>query len=256
MFFSGTIGEEAAVRALQQGASDYVLKHTPARLPSAVARAIREARTEREREHAEKELMRSQRLDCLAMLAAGLSHDLRNILQPLLIVPDLIAQRSEDPRLHQLAKVVAECGRRGHEEVETVVARDDLGRNVRDRALQERRTGRWQRNLGETPEGRLRAFAEQAEHRPGVALVDRQAAVRRHGKGTGRQELVAEHRRADKQELVGRHATGNDLRRHGKRIEGRRRAVTGNDRGLARRDAGRPAARHRASVRRAWRPPD
>ena len=73
VFFSGTIGEEAAVRALQQGASDYVLKHTPARLPSAVARAIREARTEREREHAEKELMRSQRLDCLAMLAAGLS---------------------------------------------------------------------------------------------------------------------------------------------------------------------------------------
>ena len=71
VFFSGTIGEEAAVRALQQGASDYVLKHTPARLPSAVARAIREARTEREREHAEKELMRSQRLDCLAMLAAG-----------------------------------------------------------------------------------------------------------------------------------------------------------------------------------------
>ena len=33
VFFSGTIGEEAAVRALQQGASDYVLKHTPARLP-------------------------------------------------------------------------------------------------------------------------------------------------------------------------------------------------------------------------------
>jgi len=122
IFVSGTIGEETAVQALQQGANDYVLKHNPARLPSAVARAIREARSERERERAEKELMRSQRLDSLAMLAAGLSHDLRNILQPLLIVPDLLATYSDDPKIRRLGNVIAESGRRGHEMAESMLS--------------------------------------------------------------------------------------------------------------------------------------
>ncbi|MBD9467491.1 ATP-binding protein [Pseudoxanthomonas sp. PXM01] len=122
VFFSGTIGEETAVKALQEGASDYVLKHSPARLPSAVARAIREARTEREREHAERELMRSQRLDCLAMLAAGLSHDLRNILQPLLIVPDLLSTYSEDPKILRLGAVISESGKRGHEMADSMLS--------------------------------------------------------------------------------------------------------------------------------------
>ncbi|WP_334180044.1 ATP-binding protein [Pseudoxanthomonas sp.] len=122
VFFSGTIGEDAAVKALQEGASDYVLKHSPARLPAAVARAIREARTEREREHAERELMRSQRLDCLAMLAAGLSHDLRNILQPLLIVPDLLSTYSDDPKILRLGAVISESGKRGHEMADSMLS--------------------------------------------------------------------------------------------------------------------------------------
>ena len=122
IFVSGTIGEEVAVAALREGANDYILKHSSARLPAAVDRALREARTEAERARVEAELMRSQRLDSLSLLAAGLSHDLRNILQPLLIVPDLIAQRSDDPRLHQLAAVVAECGRRGHEMAESMLS--------------------------------------------------------------------------------------------------------------------------------------
>ena len=122
IFVSGTIGEDVAVAALHEGANDYILKHSSARLPAAVDRALREARLESERARTEAELMRSQRLESLSMLAAGLSHDLRNILQPLLIVPDLISQRSDDPRLHQLATVVAECGRRGHEMAESMLS--------------------------------------------------------------------------------------------------------------------------------------
>ncbi|MBD9368070.1 ATP-binding protein [Xanthomonas sp. XNM01] len=122
IFVSGTIGEDAAVEALHDGANDYILKHSSARLPMAVERALREARTEAERQRAEAELMRTQRLESLSLLAAGLSHDLRNILQPLLIVPDLLQQRTDDPRLHQLAAVVAECGRRGHEMAESMLS--------------------------------------------------------------------------------------------------------------------------------------
>ena len=122
IFVSGTMGEDTAVQALQQGASDYILKDKTARLPSAAARAIRDARSETERERVEKELLRSQRLDCLAMLAAGLSHDLRNILQPLLIVPDLLAIHSDNPKVHKLGEVISECGRRGHEMAESMLS--------------------------------------------------------------------------------------------------------------------------------------
>lgn len=122
IFVSGTMGEETAVDALHEGANDYIIKHLPARLPSAVARAIRDARGEIERVRVEGELMRAQRLESLALLAAGLSHDLRNILQPLLIVPDLMRVRSDDPQLGRLADVVAECGRRGHEMVDSMLS--------------------------------------------------------------------------------------------------------------------------------------
>lgn len=122
VFFSGTIDETMAVEALQGGANDYVLKDKPVRLPSAIARAVREARTARERERAEKELMRSQRLESLALLAAGLSHDLRNVLQPLLIVPELMEEYSDDPRIRRLAALVTESGRRGHEMAESMLS--------------------------------------------------------------------------------------------------------------------------------------
>ncbi len=44
IFVSGTIGEEYAIRALKNGATDYVLKTNLVRLPAAVERALAEAR--------------------------------------------------------------------------------------------------------------------------------------------------------------------------------------------------------------------
>ena len=43
IFVSGTIGEEYAIQALKNGATDYVLKHDLARLPPAVERALQDA---------------------------------------------------------------------------------------------------------------------------------------------------------------------------------------------------------------------
>ena len=40
IFFSGTLGEEAAIESLKKGATDYVLKQRPARLVPAVQRAL------------------------------------------------------------------------------------------------------------------------------------------------------------------------------------------------------------------------
>ena len=56
IFVSGTIGEEYAIRALKNGATDYVLKTNLVRLPAAVERALEEAIERRARRAAEAEL--------------------------------------------------------------------------------------------------------------------------------------------------------------------------------------------------------
>lgn len=56
IFVSGTIGEEYAIRALKNGATDYVVKSNLVRLPAAVERAVAEARERRGKRRAEIEL--------------------------------------------------------------------------------------------------------------------------------------------------------------------------------------------------------
>lgn len=58
VFVSGTIGEEVAVERLKEGATDYVLKQKLSRLPSAVRRALEEARERRARREAQAEIRR------------------------------------------------------------------------------------------------------------------------------------------------------------------------------------------------------
>src|SRR5579863_7581530 len=60
IFLSGTIGEELAVDALREGATDYVLKDRLARLPSAIERAVQDAREKVKRREMEQELRRSE----------------------------------------------------------------------------------------------------------------------------------------------------------------------------------------------------
>ena len=56
IFVSGTIGEEHAIRALKNGATDYVLKTNLVRLPPAVERALQDARDRAARRKAEVDL--------------------------------------------------------------------------------------------------------------------------------------------------------------------------------------------------------
>ena len=60
IFVSATIGEEIAISALRDGATDYVLKHRLARVGSAVQRALREVEERKQRQWAEAELRRSE----------------------------------------------------------------------------------------------------------------------------------------------------------------------------------------------------
>lgn len=56
IFVSGTLGEDAAIEGLTEGATDYVLKQKLSRLVPAVKRALQEAENWRERQRAEEEL--------------------------------------------------------------------------------------------------------------------------------------------------------------------------------------------------------
>jgi PAS domain S-box-containing protein len=59
IFVSGTMGEDAAIEGLTQGATDYVLKNKLSRLTSAVKRALLDTENKRERRLAEEALRKS-----------------------------------------------------------------------------------------------------------------------------------------------------------------------------------------------------
>jgi len=60
IFVTGSLGEEMAIKALKNGAADFVLKHHLATLPPAVHRAMRQAESRVQRKRAEAELHSSE----------------------------------------------------------------------------------------------------------------------------------------------------------------------------------------------------
>jgi diguanylate cyclase (GGDEF)-like protein len=70
IFVSGTMGEERAVTALRRGAVDYLLKGNLTRLPSAISRALEDARARRERK---VEQARIARLDRVLRMLSGIN---------------------------------------------------------------------------------------------------------------------------------------------------------------------------------------
>jgi len=79
IFVSGTIGEERAIEALKNGATDYVLKTNLVRLPSSVARAVREAE---ERQRRIREEARSVRVGRIRALHAAISSAIVRVGDP------------------------------------------------------------------------------------------------------------------------------------------------------------------------------
>ncbi len=71
IIWSGVLGDEAAVELIKQGATDYVLKDRPARLASAVMRALAEVEQRARLANLEDQLLQAQRLASLGQLAAA-----------------------------------------------------------------------------------------------------------------------------------------------------------------------------------------
>jgi DNA-binding NtrC family response regulator len=71
IIWSGVLGDEAAVELIKQGATDYVLKDRPARLPSVILRALAEVDRRARIASLEDQLLQAQRLASLGQLAAA-----------------------------------------------------------------------------------------------------------------------------------------------------------------------------------------
>ena len=71
IIWSGVLGDEAAVGLIKKGATDYILKDRPARLASAIQRALAEAEQRAYLAQLEDQLSAAQRLASLGQLAAA-----------------------------------------------------------------------------------------------------------------------------------------------------------------------------------------
>ncbi|SEM02979.1 Response regulator receiver domain-containing protein [Stigmatella aurantiaca] len=84
LIVSGQIGEETAVAAMRAGVHDFLLKDRLSRLGPAVARELREAAVRAERRKMQEQLLLSDRLASLGLLAASVAHEINNPLSSLM----------------------------------------------------------------------------------------------------------------------------------------------------------------------------
>jgi signal transduction histidine kinase len=140
---SGVIGEEAAAACMRRGAHDFVLKDNLARLAPAIEREIAEHHARRERirmradlQRSEELLVRSEKLRALGEMAAGVSHDLKNLLNPLSLYLQLVERAVVQGDTAEAKESIEEMRRILAHGVETIERLRDYGKRTGDRGVE------------------------------------------------------------------------------------------------------------------------
>jgi signal transduction histidine kinase len=113
IFVSGKLGEERAVEALKNGATDYVLKDHLSLLPPAVRRAMLEVAERTERKRLEAQFIEAQKLEVIGQLAGGVAHDFNNIIGIIMGYSDLVmAKLNPDDPLQEDMQTIRQTAER------------------------------------------------------------------------------------------------------------------------------------------------
>jgi len=113
ILLSGAIGEELAIQAVRTGAADYILKDRMGRLITAMHRAIDSSQERKRRKELEDLIHRAQRMENIGLLAAGIAHDLNNILAPMMLIAPVLRERVTNPEDRNLLVLLEKSAARG-----------------------------------------------------------------------------------------------------------------------------------------------
>jgi signal transduction histidine kinase len=93
---TGSMGEEKAVELLKLGVWDFVLKGNLARLVPAIERSFRDNSERKARVVAEEQISQAHKMKAVGQLAAGMAHDINNILSAIYGYSHLINGHAKD----------------------------------------------------------------------------------------------------------------------------------------------------------------
>ncbi len=123
VFVSGTIGEDAAIESLRNGATDYVLKDKLSRLAPAVRRALMEVEEQKLCHEVTETLHHIRRFEAVSTMAGGISHDFNDILAIILGNAALLKEGTEtNDRVWLIADTISQAAQRGVGLVEQLLA--------------------------------------------------------------------------------------------------------------------------------------
>jgi len=115
--------EPAALEALHEGATDYVLMDNLRRLPAVIARALRETEDRQKRREAENALARAQRMESMAAAVGGIAHEFSNILNNVLGFTGLVKKYSHDrAKILKYSQAIEQSVLRGDEVTQRLLA--------------------------------------------------------------------------------------------------------------------------------------
>lgn len=167
---SGAVSEEAVVDLLRSGAHDFMAKDRLTRLVPAVERELEDAALRAERKRIREQLLVSERMATLGLLAAGVGHEINNPLAALVLDIDLAAEKIHkalDRGYPSAAREIAEASRLLDEAREASARVQQIVRDLNVFARSEPQTE--QVDLVEVIESVLRLAGNEIRHHATIA---------------------------------------------------------------------------------------